>query len=669
MEKESVVHGTCPHDCYDTCSLRVYSDGARITRIAADPDHAITRGFLCMKVNRYMERLHHPDRVLYPLRRKGPKGSGEFQRIAWDEALGEIAERMGAIINAYGGEAVLPYSFAGNMGCLSSGALDARFFHAIGASRLDRTICTASGNAALRWVFGSAFGPDPETIARARFILLWGANSMATNIHGVPLMDEARKKGAAVWTVDPLKTDTAERYDRHLKLRPGTDLALALGLGRHLLDTGRYDRNLMLEHSDGFDTYRKLVQPWTLARTAEATGIPMAEIEELAERLAAVRPLLLRVGYGVQRQRRSAAAVWAISVLSLLTGSWRDVGGGLLLSNGDAFPLQSLAGDSPATRTVNMVQLGHALLDLSDPPVKALVVYNSNPAATAPDQARVLKGLARDDLFTVVHEQMLTDTAKLADFVLPAAMSMEVWDVHTSYWHRYVQLNQPAAPPAGEAVSNPEFFRRMARALGLSDERLQHDDLALIRQTLDTDHPWMDGITLETLLEDPVQKLRIPTESRPFLDTPVTTPHGKFRLQPPPGTAVDVWDDAGDLPEREFQLLTPSTRETIKSSFGNVASLRRGHPAPELLMADDDMRRLGIEHGQKVRVRNELGSVVLQAVRSEVPQPGTVVSYAVRWNHEAGGKNINQLTSQDLADFGGGATFYSARVFVESAAS
>ncbi len=665
MSSEIVVHGACPHDCYDTCGLRVHAEAGVIRRIEGDPDHPTTRGFLCFKVNHYMERLYHPDRVLYPMRRVGPKGAGSFERVSWDEAMAEIGERLQAILAAHGGEAVLPYSFAGNMGALSGGALDERLWRRIGASRLERTICTASGNAALRWVFGKAIGPDPETIPSARFVLLWGQNPMATNLHEIPLLDASRRAGGEIWTIDPLRTDTARRYDRHLQLRPGSDLPLALGLGRELVASGRIDREFAQERATGFEDYRRLVEPWTLRRTADVTGLADEGIAELADRLSSVRPLLLRPGYGVQRQRRSAGAVWAIAALSVLTGAWRDVGGGLLMSNGGAFPLRSLAGPERKTRPINMLQLGDALTGLMDPPVKALVVYNANPAATAPDQAKVLQGLARDDLLCVVHEQMMTDTAKYADFVLPAAMAMEVWDLHTSYWHRYVQLNRPAAPPPGEAVSNPEFFRRLAQALGLQDEELQQDDLALIRESLATRHPWLEGITLESLMRRPVQKLRLPAETRPFVDTPVPVAGGRFRLTPPPGTATEPWQGAKLLPG-EFHLLTPSTRETIKSSFGNVASLRRGHPVPELLMTQEDMRRLGVSPGARVRVLNGRGQVELTAVASDVPQRGTVVSYAVRWNHEAGGRNINQLTSQELADFGGGATFYSVRVKIEA---
>jgi anaerobic selenocysteine-containing dehydrogenase len=660
------VHGACPHDCYDTCGLTVMAEGGRITAIRPDSRQPLTGGFLCLKVNRYLERLYHPDRVLYPLRRVGQKGEGRFERVSWDAALADIAERLEAISRRDGAEAIMPYSFAGNMGILAYGSMDARFFHALGATRLERTICTAASGAALDWVYGQRLGPDPETIPRARFILLWGSNPVATNVHEIPLLENARRAGAEVWTIDPLKTETARCFDRHLALRPGTDLALALGLGRALVERGAVDQAFLDARTEGVEAYVREAEPWTLDRTAAETGLARRDLEDLLEQIQIMRPLLFRTGYGVQRQRASARTVWAISALSLLTGSLQDVGGGHLLSNGDAFPLNYERLTRPdlapgPTRRVNMVQLGLALTTLNAPPVKALVVYNANPAATAPDQARVLAGLSSEDLFTVVHEQMLTDTCRYADYVLPAAMAMEVWDLHTSYWHRYIQLNRPAADPPGEAVSNPEFFRRLARAMGLQHPALQASDWDLMRDALDTDHPWLAGITLETLLRDPVQRVRLDPMTRPFVDTRVTTPTGKLRLTPPP---FDV-----DVDEREdnrfpFHFISPSVRETIKSTFGNVESLKARRPVPELLVHPEDLRRLGITSGQTVRVYNHRGATWLRAVASDVPPPGTVVSYAVRWNHEAHGTNINQLTGEELADGGGGATFYSTRVAI-----
>ncbi|MGC8487570.1 MAG: molybdopterin-dependent oxidoreductase, partial [Clostridia bacterium] len=359
----TLVHGACPHDCYDTCGLLLEVEDGRITKIGPDPLQPLTRNFLCLKVNRYLERLYHPDRVLHPLKRVGRKGSGAFERITWDEALSDIGAHLSTVLGEFGGEAVLPYSFAGNMGILAGESLDLRFFHAIGASRLDRTICTAASGAALDWVYGSRLGPDPETIPASRMILLWGTNPVATNVHEVPLLEEARANGAEVWTIDPIRTETARRYAPHLKPHPGTDLALALGIGRELLRRGVVDHDLVQRLSRGFDEYAACVEPWPLARTASETGIPVPELEALIERLGTVRPLLFRTGYGVQRQRLAARTVWAISALSILTGSLRDVGGGHLLTNASAFVLNSRGLSRPdlmphPTRLINMVELG-----------------------------------------------------------------------------------------------------------------------------------------------------------------------------------------------------------------------------------------------------------------------------------------------------------------------
>ena len=660
----ATTFGVCPHDCYDTCGLRVTVDDGRITRIAGDPDHPITQGFLCFKVNRYLDRLDHPERILHPLRRVGPKGEGRFVRASWDDALADIGHRLQTIRERWGGEAILPYSFAGNMGVLASESLDRRFFAALGASRLDRTICTASAGATARFMFGQSLGPDPETLPDARLILLWGANPAATNVHAIPLLDEARRRGAHIVTVDPLATATARRFDQHVALSPNSDVALALGLGQLLRQAGRTDTRFITERTTGFDAYGEAARQWPLARVSAATGLEPGAIRDLADRLAVTRPLLIRAGYGVQRQAASAEATWAIAALAVITGALLDVGGGFLQGNGDAFPLAPLDEGwtaTPPPRRVNMIQLGDALTTLTDPPVAALVVYNSNPAATAPNQAAVLQGLAREDLLTVVHEQMPTDTTRYADWVLPAAMSLEVLDLHTSYWHRYVQLNQPAVPPPGEAVSNPELFRRLARATGLTDPGLYASDEELIDELLANSgaHEWLRGITRAGLMAAPSQKVRLEAPTRPFVDTPVLTPDGRIHLNPPPLARPTPTPDA----DRPFHLLTPSRRETIKSSFGNVARVRP-HEPPTLLMAAADMAALGLEPGDPVRVHNAQGSTVLAVQASDVAPAGTVVSYAVRWLDESDGTNVNQVTSQRLSDFGGGATFYSVRVSI-----
>jgi anaerobic selenocysteine-containing dehydrogenase len=661
-------YAVCPHDCYDTCGLHVTVDNGAIRAVRGAREHPLTRGFVCLKVSRYPERIAHPDRVLSPLRRVGPKGSGRFVETTWDEALGAIGARLQEIVATWGGEAVLPYSFAGNMGVLAYGSLDQRFFHALGASRLERTICTAAADAATRWVFGMRLGPDPEVLPEARLILLWGANPAVTNVHAIPLLDAARARGAEIWTIDPLRTETARRYDRHLAIWPGTDAVLALGLVRWLVRTGRYDRAFVERYAEGLEDLLAVAEPWTLERTADATGLAVDAVHELAERVATVRPLLIRAGYGVQRQDAGGAAYWALAALSVVAGAPADVGGGFLGSNRDAFVLNHVRLTAPdllkrPVRRVNMIQLGDALLRLDNPPVKALVVYNANPAATAPDQRAVLQGLAREDLLVVVHEQMLTDTAQWADWVLPAALAFETLDLHTSYWHRYLQLSRPVRPPAGDAVSNTEFFRRLAKAVGLTEPRLFASDEELIRDALDTDHPWMRGITLERLYAEPIQRVRLDPRMRPFVDTPIPTPSGRIRLKPPP------WMKPVLPPSRDdgrLWLISPAKRETIKSSFGNIESLRRHEPEPTLLLAPPDAERLGLTDGMLVSVENEQGAARFRLVVCDVPRPGTAVSYAVHWNRDGDGANVNQLTSQRTADAGGGATFYAAKVAVRA---
>lgn len=660
---QKMVHAVCPHDCYDACGLRVTADGERITAIQGDPDHPITRGFLCFKVNHYLDRVYHPDRVTRPMRRTGPKGSGQFEPVSWDEALDAVARQLRSIIAESGGEAILPYTFAGNEGILAH-VMASRFFRVIGASSLDRTICTAASDAALKWVYGTSLGPDPETLPRSRLVILWGSNPLATNIHEVPLLDEARQKGAEIWTIDPLRTATAARFDYHVALKPDTDYPLAMGLAHALIERGAVDRDFVNRYVTGFDAFCERVQPWTREHTLAVTGVGEAQFTQLLEALITRRPALFRTGWGVQRYRDGAQNIWAIAALSIILGTPADVGGGLLSSNSGAFALNQEAlygveGVSNTTRVVNMVQLGDALTTLSDPPIRALMVYQSNPAATAPNQRLVLQGLAREDLFTIVHEQMWTDTTRYADWVFPAAMSVETLDLFVSYWHRYVQMSHAATTPLGESSSNNEFFRRLARAMGLSHPALEASDTELIKLALNTRHPWMTGITWEALQENPVQKLRLEVDVRPFLDTPMATPDGRFRIEPLPVPSAD-WSSA-DRGLDEFYLLSPSRRETIKSSFGNVATVvKTGEP--ELLMHPLDVQRLGFIADQWVTVANDLGATRMRLKPSDVAQPGTVVSYAVRWNSAAKDTNVNQLTPSVLSDYGGGATFYDARV-------
>lgn len=658
------VHAVCPHDCPDACGLNVTAKDGRITSIQGDPAHPITRGFLCFKVNHYQERLYHADRVTTPLKRVGPKGSGQFRPVSWDEALATVGRDLNLIITRFGGQAILPYTFAGNEGLLSH-SLSERFFRSIGASRLLRTICTAAADAALDQVYGTALGPDPQTLPLARLVILWGSNPMATNIHEIPLLDEARQRGAEIWTIDPLKTATANRYGHHVAINPGTDYAFALGLAHAILELGHGDMEFISEHVAGLGPFRQLAAQWTKERTLAVTGVSERQFAELLERFSSVRPLLFRTGWGLQRRLRGALAVWAISALSLILGTPRDVGGGHLVSNSGAFKLnwpgldREEIGTAP-TRAVNMVQLGEALTTLSHPPIQALIVYGSNPAATAPNQRKVLQGLSRPDLLTIVHEQMMTDTARYADWVFPACMSVEALDLYISYWHRYVQLNVPAVNPLGDSVSNNEFFRRLARAMDLGHPALQESDESLIRTLLDSPHPWLQGITWDALVEQPVQKVRLPTRARPYVETPIPKPDGRLHIEPFFTQSLVDWGESPQLPG-EFMLLSPSRRETIKSSFANVTTVLKAK-VPELLIHPQDLSRLGLESGQWVTVYNDLGETRMVLRQSDIPPLGTVVSYAVRWNDATGGTNVNQLTPAAVSDYGAGATFYDARV-------
>ncbi len=486
-------HSVCALDCPDACGLLVHIEDGRATKLRGDPDHPVTRGFLCGKVAQYLEREYSPDRLLYPQKRTGAKGQGRFTRISWDEALGTIASRLAAIAQEHGAESILPYSYAGTMGLLNGSGMDRRFFHRLGASRLDRTICSSTGGAALTATLGLRYATEPEQFRHSKLIIAWGANIHGTNVHLWPFIVEARRNGAKLIVIDPVKTRTAALADRHLSVNPGSDLALALGLIHVIIGENLYDADYVAAHTHGFDDLAKLARAYDPARVAALTGISSAEIVQLARDYATTRPAAIRLNYGVQRSERGGAAVRAITALPALTGSWKEVGGGLQLSTSHAFHFNSAALEMPelqpnATRIVNMSELGKALTELNDPPVKAMVVYNSNPATIAPNQAKVLAGMRREDLFTVVLEQFQTDTADYADILLPSTTFLEHTDLYRSYGHYHVQLARPAA---GSPRRNPLQRRSLPRpgpAHGLRRPvlprfRRHHDSLAAALRT------------------------------------------------------------------------------------------------------------------------------------------------------------------------------------------
>ena len=491
-----VVRGACPHDCPDTCAMLVTVEDGRATRVAGDPDHPFTRGFLCAKVNRYIERTYHPDRLLYPMRRTGPKGADSSSAFRGMTRSTRSPTRLNEIrASADGPQAILPYSYAGTMGLVQGSSMDRRFFHLIGASMLDRTICSMAGTMGMRMTVGANIGADPEGIPESDLILLWGTNTLTANPHLWPFVLEARERGAKIIAIDPIRTRTAAQCDEWVAIRPGTDAALALGMMHVLFELGLEDDDYIAAHTLGIEQLRERAREYSPERVSSITGIPAETIVSLGERYARAKAAFIRVNYGLQRHAGGGMAVRTIACLPALTGHWRRPGGGVQLSSSANFAFDKRALErpdfSPPVRTINMIRLGEALTSpnagVGGPPVRALIVYNSNPAAVAPDRNAVLRGMAREDLFTVVLEHFQTDTADYADIVLPATTQLEHWDIHLSYGHHYVTLNQPSIEPLGESLPNSEIFRRIAARMGLDHPALRDDDVTMIRQALDVD--------------------------------------------------------------------------------------------------------------------------------------------------------------------------------------
>jgi len=672
-----IRHSVCALDCPDCCSLLVTVENGQGTRLRGNPQHPVTRGFLCGKVAQYLEREYAPGRLLYPQRRVGGKGEGRFERVSWDEALDTIAARFENIAAQFGAEAILPYSYAGTMGLLNGSGMDRRFFHRLGASRLDRTICASAGGAGLTEALGVRYGTEPEQYRHSRLILAWGANILGTNVHLWPFVVEARRNGAKLYTIDPHRNRTGAASDKHFSIHPGSDTALALALMHVIIGDGLHDAEYVAQHTEGFDELRERVKPWTPQRAAELTGIAAEEIVQLAREYATTRPAAIRLNYGVQRSERGAMAVRAIALLPALTGSWKDVGGGLQLSTSQAFHLNragleraDLQGKSlgRTARLINMTELGRALTVVDDPPVKALVVYNSNPAAIAPNQNAVLAGLRRDDLFTVVLEQFQNDTADYADILLPATTFLEHTDLYLAYGHYYLQLARPALAAPGEAKSNVEVFRLLAEGMGFDEPCFRDSEDDMIRTLLDTPHPFVQGITLEKLDREHSVRLRIPEPFQPFAEGGFGTADGKCHFkaesldyEPP---VESRFGDAKLRSQYPFELISPKNDDSMNSTFGHRDSLDLETSA--LHMHASDAARLGIRSADQVRAYNQRGSCIFVAQVDNSVSAGVVCTPSVRWGKRAPGKrNANALTSERLTDAGGGPTFYSCLVQVE----
>jgi anaerobic selenocysteine-containing dehydrogenase len=676
----------CPHDCPDTCVATIEVDNGRAIKIGGDPDHSFTQGFLCAKVNHYLDRVYSPERILHPLKRVGRKGEGKFARITWDQALDEIASNFKRVSAAHGPESILPYSYAGNSGLIHYGSLDRRFFGSIGASQLDRTICASAGFEGYKAVVGGSIGFDPEKVGKAKLIIAWGANIVSSNVHFWPFVEEARKNGARLIVIDPYRSKTAEKADWHIAPLPGTDGALALSIMNVLFRDDLVDREYIDKFTVGIEGLKARALEWSLARAAIETGLPEETIEALAKEYGNTRPSAIRVNYGLNRAAGGGNSVRLITCLPALVGDWRHVGGGIQLSSSGTYPVQAAALTRPdmtpaGTRTINMSALGKALDPELDPPVKALYVYNSNPAAVAPDQNDVLRGLAREDLFVAVHDLFQTDTVDWADIVLPATTVLEHTDILKSYGHLHLAVNRPAIEPLGECRSNTQVFRDLAARMGLTDSRLFETDDALMEQAFNWSHPRLEGITLERLNRETSVRLNVPADWAPFAEGGFPTRSGKCEFY------SETEKEAGRdplphyVPPREgpvsnpalakrypLAFISPPAHHFLNSTFaGQPLFVRREGGQPALTIHPEDARDRGIGDGQMVRTFNDRGEFLAKARVSDDARRGVVVGLSIWWAKLCpGGRNANAVTGQALTDLGEGATFYD--VLVEVAA-
>ena len=676
------VIGACPHDCPDTCSMvTTVRDGVAI-KVHGNPAHPQTGGALCTKVARYPERSYHPDRILQPMRRIGPKGAGQFEPVSWDVALDDIAARLGKLAARGLQQAVLPYSYAGTMGYVQGEAMAMRFFNRLGASQLERTVCSTAGGQGLTYTLGGKVGMRVEHFADARLILIWGSNAIGSNLHFWRYAQEAKRRGARLVCIDPRRTETADKCHEHIALLPGTDAALALALMQQLITHDWLDHDYLREHTLGWESLRARALEWPPERAAAVCGIEAAQITALAraygETALAGQPVAIRLNYGMQRVRGAANAVRAVCCLPALVGAWRHAAGGLLLSssgthssNDDLLERPDLSHNT-RERLINMNTIGDDLLRPASPEfgprIEAVVVYNCNPVAIAPDSSKVAQGFAREDLFTVVLEHFQTDTADYADYLLPATTQLEHWDIHSSYGHTDVLLNRPSIAPLGQAKPNTEIFRLLAARMGFTEPCFADDDLSLCRQT------YGDSVDFDALLRDGF--VHLPWPDAPFAQGGFPTPSGKCEFSSPRLAAAGHDPLPDYLPNYErpasgstypLAMISPPGRNALNSSFVNVQSLHPT-PGPVLEIHPVDAAARGIANGALVRAFNDRGSYLCRAEVSARARPGVVVGLGIWWRKMGpGGTNVNELTSQALTDLGRAPTFYDCAVEVERA--
>ena len=677
------VRGACPHDCPDTCALlTTVVDGVAV-KVQGNPAHPHTDGVLCTKVSRYTERTYHPERILTPLKRVGPKGLGRFEPVSWDAALSDITAKLGSIASR-NPQAIVPYSYAGTMGLVQGEAMAARFFNKLGASKLHRSICSMAGGEGLAYTLGGKVGMKVEFFAQSKLIIIWGSNSIGSNLHFWRYALAAKRDGAKLICIDPRKTETADKCHEHIALLPGTDAALALAIMHELIVNDWLDHDYIDKHTLGWQELKARALLWHPERAAKVCGIPVEQIKALAfdygQCYVNQTPAAIRLNYGMQRVRGGGNAVRAIACLPALIGAWKHPAGGLLLSSSGMFPVDKPALQRPdleinAVRTINMVTIGDDLQKPSStefgPKIEALIVYNSNPVAVAPDSSQVVKGFAREDLFTVVLEHFQTDTADYADYILPATTQLEHWDIHLSYGHTDVLLNRPAIAPQGQARSNTQIFRDLAAHMGFTEPCFAEDDEQLCRQAYGTQ------VDFAQLLAQGFAPTGAP--EAPFADGGFPTPSGRceFFSQALADQGHDGLPDhlpnheaAGTSKRYPLAMISPPARNFLNSTFVNVASLQRLEGRPLLELHPDDAAARGIADGAVVRVFNDRGSYLCHAAVNARARPGVVVGLGVWWRKLGlNGTNVNELTSQALTDLGAAPTFYDCLVQVENASN
>jgi anaerobic selenocysteine-containing dehydrogenase len=678
-ERDGVFHAVCPLDCPDQCGLFLHKEDGKVSKVVGDPEHPVTKGHICNKVRNMTERIYDENRLKYPMKRTGPKGAGKFERISWAEAIQTITSRWKELIESDGPESILPYSFYGNMGRLSAEGMDRRFFHRLGASRLDQTICSAAGSVGYKYTMGGSIGIDPEDTIHSKLFIFWGINAVSTNMHQVALAQKARKQnGAKIIVIDVHKNQTARLADWFIPILPGTDSALALAMMHVLFAENRVNQDFLQTYTIGYEELREHVGQYDPDTVSAITGVPVEDIYKLAWMYGDTSPSFIRIGNGPQHHDNGGMFVRTVACLPALTGQWLVKGGGAIKGNSAYLAPNTAQLQRPdllknkETRVINMNLLGETLLSL-DPPVKSLYVYGANPAVVAPESNKVRNGLAREDLFTVVHDLFLTETAKYADIVLPATSSFENTDMYTSYWHHYIQLQQPVIAPFAESKSNVDVFRLLAKGMGFDEPLFQETEAEMITQALDNPYnPYLEGISYEALVEQQFMKAKV----KAIFPGKLPTPSGKIELlsqkmqevgYPPLPTYVPLKDD-GDHP---YQFVPGPNHNFLNSTFSNNQKHISMEKEPKVYMNHHDTLKTGIVDGDIVRIWNHRGECQLKAAVGDLVLPGVVVSQGL-WadsadsiNQKATKQLVNSLTPDRIADMGGGATFFSGRVSVE----